>query len=87
MLRQKTLLGRKVLKEGALSLDMAFFVALGAFDLAEESVQELWCLQLTVEEGLMLRKGDDGRFKRLGLFQLYKMDWFDNVGDSEIILV
>ncbi|KAI8711862.1 HET domain-containing protein [Fusarium sp. LHS14.1] len=87
MLRQKTLLGRKVLKEDALSSDMALFVALGAFDLAEESVQEVWCLQLTVEEGLILRKGDDGRFQRLGLFQLYKMDWFDNVGDSEVMLV
>ncbi|UPK99730.1 hypothetical protein LCI18_010665 [Fusarium solani-melongenae] len=87
MLRQKTLLGRKELREGAFSSDLALFVALGAFDLAEESVQEVWCLYLTVEEGLMLRKGDDGRFRRLGLFQLYKMDWFDNVGDSEVRLL
>ncbi|EEU41672.1 uncharacterized protein NECHADRAFT_97740 [Fusarium vanettenii 77-13-4] len=87
MLRQKTLLGRKELKEGAFSSDLALFVALGAFDLAEESVQEVWCLQLTAEEGLMLRKGDNGRFQRLGLFQLYKMDWFGNLGDSEVVLV
>lgn len=87
MLRQKTLLGRKELKDNALSSDLGLFVALAVFDLAEESIPEVWCLHLTVDEGLMLRKGDDGRFLRLGVFELYNMDWFDGVRESEVRLV
>lgn len=51
MLRQKTLLGCKELGEGASSSDPALLVALGAFSLAEESAQEVWCSHLTVGGG------------------------------------
>lgn len=67
--------------------DLSSFVALGAFDFADENVEQVWCLQLTAETGLMLRWGEDGGFRRAGLFQLYQMDWFDEVEDTEVILV
>ncbi|ENH68172.1 hypothetical protein FOC1_g10003803 [Fusarium oxysporum f. sp. cubense race 1] len=86
-MRRPVVLGRKELKEGSLNKDMSVFVALGIFDFDEESIEEVWCLQLTLEEGLMLCKKDDGTFQRIGVFQVCKMDWFDSVVESEVRLV
>lgn len=86
-MRRPVVLGRKELKEGSLNKDMSVFVALGIFDFDEESIEEVWCLQLTLEEGLMLCKKDDGTFQRIGVFQVCKMDWYDSVAESEVRLV
>ncbi|KAF5012271.1 hypothetical protein FDECE_1652 [Fusarium decemcellulare] len=61
--------------------------ALGAFDFAEEGVEEVRCLQVTAEDGMLLHVGADGKFRRAGLFQLYKMGWFDDVEENEVRLV
>ncbi|KAF9775389.1 hypothetical protein IL306_006506 [Fusarium sp. DS 682] len=87
IMRRPVLLGRKELNEGSLSKDLELFVALGIFDFDDESIEEVSCLQLTLEEGLMLCKKDDGTFQRVGLFQLYKVDWFDSVEETEVRLV
>ncbi|KAF5547940.1 hypothetical protein FPHYL_10065, partial [Fusarium phyllophilum] len=67
--RRPVVLGRKEMKGGSLNKDMSMFVALGIFDFDEESIEEVWCLQLTLEEGLMVCKKDDGTFQRIGVFQ------------------
>ncbi|KAL6923019.1 hypothetical protein FSST1_000293 [Fusarium sambucinum] len=85
--RRPFLLGRKESNEGISSKDMSRFVALGMFDFDNESTEKVWCLQLTLEEGLILCRRDYGTFQRLGLFQLYQMDWFDNVEETEVKLV
>ncbi|KAF5642991.1 hypothetical protein F25303_6363 [Fusarium sp. NRRL 25303] len=69
-MRRPVVLGRKELKEGSLSKDMSVFVALGIFDFDEEGIEEVWCLQLTLEEGLMLCRKDDETFQRIGVFQI-----------------
>lgn len=65
--------------------------AIGLFDVKEETCREVWCLQLTEIEGLMLREvqGDDGtrRYQRLGLFWLEQKSWFDNVDEVEVRLI
>ncbi|KAG7413815.1 hypothetical protein Forpe1208_v008231 [Fusarium oxysporum f. sp. rapae] len=83
-MRRPVVLGRK---EGSLNKDMSVFVALGIFDFDEESIEEVWCLQLTFEEGLMLCKKDNGTFQRIGVFQVCKMDWFDSAVELEVRLV
>ncbi|RGP78904.1 hypothetical protein FLONG3_2809 [Fusarium longipes] len=80
-------LGSKRLEGGSLNKDMSVFVALGIFDFDEESIDDVWCLQLTLEEGLMLSKKDDETFQRVGIFQACKLDWFDTVVESEVRLV
>ncbi|KAF5541985.1 hypothetical protein FMEXI_7684 [Fusarium mexicanum] len=72
-MRRPVVLGRKELKEGSLNKDMSVFQALGIFDFDEESIEEVWCLQLTLEEGLMLCKKDDVTFQRIGVFQLFHL--------------
>ncbi|EWG41181.1 hypothetical protein FVEG_03337 [Fusarium verticillioides 7600] len=86
-MRRPVVLGSKEMKEGMLNKDMSMFVALGIFDFDEEGIEDLWCLQLTLEEGLMLCKNDDGVFQRIGVFQVCKMEWFESVGESEVRLV
>lgn len=53
--------------------------AIGLFDVKGETCQEVWCLQLTEVEGLMLRevKGSDGfrKSQRVGLFWLEERHW------------
>jgi hypothetical protein len=73
--------------EGSLGKDLQLFVALGIFDIDDEGTENVWCLQLTLEEGLMLQKKDDVTFQRVGLFQLYKEDWFVDIEESEVRLV
>ncbi|KAG5797013.1 hypothetical protein H9Q69_003976 [Fusarium xylarioides] len=68
-MRRPVVLGRKELKEGKPNKDMSGFVALGIFDFDEESIEEVWCLQLIHEEGLMLCQKEDGTFQRIGVFQ------------------
>jgi hypothetical protein len=82
-----SLLGRKDAKQGTAKTDLSLFVALGAFDFAAEKVQEIWCLQLTAEEGLMLRETQDGKFARLGWFILDNKAWLDNIREVEVSLV
>ncbi|KAJ4174180.1 hypothetical protein NW754_004595 [Fusarium falciforme] len=82
-----SLLGRKDAKQGSAKTDLSLFVALGAFDFAAEKVQEIWCLQLTAEEGLMLRETQDGKFARLGWFILDNKAWLDNIREVEVSLV
>ncbi|KLO95494.1 tol protein [Fusarium fujikuroi] len=86
-MRRPVVLGRKELKGGSLNKDMTTFVALGIFDFDEEGIDEVWCLQLTLEEGLMLCKKGDKTFQRTGVFQVCKLDWFDSVAESEVRLV
>ncbi|KAM0432231.1 hypothetical protein ACHAPT_004769 [Fusarium lateritium] len=89
MFRRGVVLGRKEPKggDGGIGSDVSPFVALGAFDLADESVEQVWCLQLTAEDGLMFHRGENGDFRRAGLFRLYQMDWFDHVAEMEVRLV
>ncbi|CAF3570469.1 unnamed protein product [Fusarium graminearum] len=85
--RHAVLLGRKHVNGSNLSKDLETFVALGMFDFDDEATDKVFCLQLTVEEGLMLRKNDNGTFQRIGLFQPYKDDWFNGVEETEVRLV
>ncbi|RTE76033.1 hypothetical protein BHE90_009519 [Fusarium euwallaceae] len=82
-----SLLGRKDAEKDTIRTDLSLFVALGAFDFAAEKVQEMWCLQLTAEEGLMLRQTQDGKFARLGWFVLDNKAWFDKIKEAEVSLV
>ena len=62
-------------------------VALGVFDFASERVEEMWCLQLTAEEGLMLHQAEDGRFSRLGWLYFPDEHWSDDVEELVLSLV
>ncbi|CAG7562545.1 unnamed protein product [Fusarium equiseti] len=85
--RRPVLLGHKSVNEGSMSKDIERFVALGIFDFDDEATTKVSCLQLTLKEGLMLRKRDDGTFQRMGLFRPYKEDWFNGVEETEVRLV
>ncbi|KAJ4110290.1 hypothetical protein NW768_012050 [Fusarium equiseti] len=85
--RRPVLLGREKVNESSPSKDLEPFVALGMFDFDDGTTERVWCLQLALEEGLMLRKKEDGTFQRMGLFQPYKEDWFNGVKETEVRLV
>lgn len=65
--------------------------AVGVFDVEEEACKEVWCLQLTEVEGLMLRLvrnwDDIEKFQRVGLFWLEDRHWFNGIGKTNIRLV
>lgn len=48
----------------------------------------MWCFRITDSEGLILQKMLDGRFQRIGCFQLdeQNMNWFDDV-DSQTVMI
>lgn len=69
--------------------------AVGVFDVHEEACKNIWCLQMTEVEGLMLQLvgnedkgiGHGRRFRRLGLFWLEDNAWFDRVEKVRVHLV
>ena len=61
-------------------------VAFGLFDVKEEQATELYCVRLISEEGLMLRKTNDGTFRRLGFFLVEDAAWFDQGVVTRILL-
>lgn len=64
---------------------------IGLFDVKDETCRDIWCLQLTEVEGLMLleAKNTDGvqRFKRAGIFWIEGQRWFDHRDEVEVRLV
>lgn len=64
---------------------------IGLFDVKDESCQDVWCLQMTEVEGLMLLEAEntDGvqRFKRAGIFWIESQNWFNCKDEVEIRLV
>lgn len=73
--------------------------AIGVFDVEEEVCEDVWCLQMTEVEGLMLQlvrdeeKGKEStdsshlKFRRLGLFWLENSSWYDGVEKVRVCLV
>jgi len=62
---------------------------IGRFDLEEEACDEVWCLQLTYDDGLMLVRDDGSGFRRRGRFQLLTehRGWFERQDEMETCLV
>lgn len=52
-------------------------VGAGLFDVAEEASASLWCTRLVVKEGLLLAPAEGGVYRRLGVFWVQDVDWFD----------
>ncbi|KAH8885094.1 HET-domain-containing protein [Thozetella sp. PMI_491] len=74
--------------ESLMSLDtLEHVVAVGVFDIQEEANEQVWCLPLIAEEGLMLWKDADGHFHRRGWFKMANTAWFDGFSEQNIILV
>lgn len=62
-------------------------VALGVFDFESEREDEVWCLQLTMDEGLILHRREDGKFYRLGWLYFPNEHWSDGFEEEQLILV
>lgn len=61
-------------------------VAIGLFDIADERCDDIWCLLLISNEGLLLRKGQTEDFHRMGWFILEEPWWFEGREEIEISL-
>jgi Heterokaryon incompatibility protein (HET) len=59
-------------------------VAFGVFDIDEERIGEVWALPATRDLGLILDRSDDGAFRRLGIFHLLNLQWFE-AGEEELV--
>ncbi|KAF4980558.1 hypothetical protein FZEAL_3453 [Fusarium zealandicum] len=81
------LLRRDDISRVSLDQDDAGVGAVGLFDLPDEGSNQIWCLQVVSNQGLMLRQSEDGKFQRAGWFALLEDDWFDNVEEVELSLV
>ena len=62
-------------------------VAIGVFDIAEESVSHVWCLPLVESEGLMLVQAEGGKYTRAGWFTVESREWFEQGDEVEVQLV
>lgn len=62
-------------------------VAIGLFDIADERCDDIWCLLLIPNEGLLLRKGQNEDFHRMGWFILEEPRWFEGREEIEISLI
>jgi len=71
---------------GALTTDLDRAVAIGLFDIADERCDDIWCLLLIPDEGLLLRKRQDGCFHRMGWFLLMETGWFEGREEVEVTL-
>lgn len=64
---------------------------IGLFDVKDETCRDVWCLQLTEVEGLMLLEAQNSngarRFRRAGIFWLEDQHCFEDVDEAEIRLV
>lgn len=69
--------------------DQGRVIGLGYFDFVDDahSHDELWCMQLIREEGLLLQHCGDGTYRRLGLLVVVDDDWFGVEHGREITLV
>ncbi|KAJ1337242.1 HET domain-containing protein [Microdochium nivale] len=66
------------------------WIAFGWIDVPQEFCSQAWCLQLTPEEGLLLIQdvsGVEDNFRRVGLFRLLRLDWFDDTPEREVYLI
>ncbi|KAF7505106.1 hypothetical protein GJ744_001246 [Endocarpon pusillum] len=52
-------------------------VGAGLFDVSEEASASLWCTRLVIKEGLLLAPAAGGVYRRLGVFWVQDVDWFD----------
>jgi hypothetical protein len=74
--------------ESLTSLDtLEHVVAIGVFDIEEEACEQVWCLPLIADEGLMLLKDADGHFYRRGWFVIVNTAWFNGLGEQHIVLI
>lgn len=80
------LLARKDIGQGSYDLSHTM-VALGVFDFESEREDEVWCLQATTDEGLILRRQEDGKFCRLGWLYFPNEHWSDGFEEEELSLV
>jgi len=62
---------------------------IGRFDLEGEGCVEVWCLQLTEDDGLMLVGDKEAGFRRRGRFQFLTRNrrWFEEQGETEACLI
>jgi len=69
-------------------LDPQAVGALGNFDVEEERPL-LYCLLLTLKEGLILISSSKrpGQFERVGVFKLCRNDWFDGCKPSMVTII
>lgn len=61
-------------------------VAIGFFDVMKEASDEVWCLLMIEEEGLMLARHNE-TWKRVGWFGLEKKGWLEGTSMATINLV
>jgi hypothetical protein len=87
--RYGVLLGKNVADNSMLDGEhWGHVVAVGFFDVEDErnDVEDVWCLPVVRDMGLMLSKQPDGRFCRLGWFLLEREDWFSGQEEGDICL-
>ncbi|KAI8628271.1 heterokaryon incompatibility protein-domain-containing protein [Xylariaceae sp. FL1651] len=62
-------------------------IACGCFDVASERVETCWCLPLIKEDGLMLVRDEEGRFRRVGTMVVADLAWMMSTQEEAIRLV
>jgi hypothetical protein len=63
--------------------------AIGNFDTAEECPENLLCVLLTMKEGLLLIRVNDSseEFRRVGIFKLHRISWFEGYGNQNLTII
>ncbi|KAJ1323750.1 HET domain-containing protein [Microdochium nivale] len=70
--------------------DTGTWAALGWFDVPNEACDRVWCLELVPDEGMLLIEDSEeagDRFRRVGLFRLLQLDWFETAPERKFSLI
>ncbi|KAI1127181.1 heterokaryon incompatibility protein-domain-containing protein [Nemania abortiva] len=67
--------------------DVDSIVGSGHFDVAEERVDNCWCLPLTNKKGLMLLRNEQGKFCRVGTMEISDLAWMTSAQEEEVCLI
>jgi hypothetical protein len=62
-------------------------VGVGLFDVHDERTPSVWCMRIVKEEGLMLRRDDQGKLHRMGVFMVEDDAWFEQGVERRVSLV
>lgn len=80
------LLVQRDASDESICTDLEKVVAIGLFDFVDNDCDDIWCLLLVPNEGLLLSKGQNGGFRRKGWFILEEPEWFEGREEVEIHL-
>ncbi|KAI0871543.1 heterokaryon incompatibility protein-domain-containing protein [Hypoxylon argillaceum] len=67
--------------------DLNRVVASAWFDVAEERVDNCWCLPITKKKGLILFRNEQGKFRRVGTMDIADLAWMTSAQEAEVCLI